>query len=73
MQCTAGRAFKAAPQAFDLAGEPRDRRRLEERAQRQRQPEGVAHQPDELRRQKRVSAQLEEVVLDPHLVQPQHV
>ena len=47
--------------------------RLEERPQRQLHPERLPHPRDHLRRQQRVPAQLEEVVVHAHLLHPQHL
>ena len=60
-----GRRLRGLPAALavDARRERGDRRRLEERAQRQLDPEGVAHPRHHLGREERVASQGEEVVL----------
>ena len=60
-----------AARGGETRGQPLDRRRLEQRAQRQLHSEQVAHPGDQLRRDERVSAQVEEVVPHPDPVEIQ--
>ena len=58
-------------ETVDRPGQARDRRRFEQSAQRQLDPERFAQARDELRRQERVAARLEEVVVKPRALDPQ--
>src|SRR6185503_7343913 len=60
-------AAALAGDLFDPGGEPRRGRRGEDLAQRDLDGEELAEAGHEARRGERVAAELEEVVLDPHL------
>ena len=69
----ASAARAGPPRRLDPGGEVRQRRRLEEVAQRQLDAEGAAQARDHLRRQQRVAAQVEEVVVRPDPLEPEHL
>ena len=73
-RCRAGRGARAAPpQPLDLRGQRRHGRVLEEEAQRQLDGERLEHPRSHLGRDERVAAQGEEVVLDSHPLQLEHL
>jgi hypothetical protein len=66
------RSRRAAAQRLDAARETGDRRRREDVGQRQLDLEGVAQAANEARRQQRVAAQLEEVVVRTDAAHAEH-
>src|SRR5258708_29721801 len=59
--------------AIDLLRQRRDGRRVEQHAQRQLHVEQSTHAGDHLRREERMPADLEEIVIDADSLAPQHV
>jgi hypothetical protein len=57
----------------DQRGQLGHRTRLEQRARRDVEPEGVPHAGDDLHRRERMTPQLEEIVVDSDVLEPQHL